>query len=419
MATTEPTAVESAHPNEDNLRRLWFDYLSKLNDRELQSSRASGITTWALLAVAAVIVYRGVPEIPRLLSQAGAVRGTVVALILEIDVAFFLALGVVGLFYYCSGEAQARLLPECNRRAAEVTVWVGWACLLALAAGHFLVALLLGTLPFVRWVLIAFGALWLWDLIDAIRRRLKKERQARRHKLPAPSFTVSRFGPAAGPLIAVGMLPFAALSAASLITFLRSLHGPPTAWILPLAAGTEGLLLIVVLATLLFRGLSSTSRGVFLALERDVVLYGLKGSELKARYIRDVLGTSVADWLEELDQKRRQNMSEMRSLLNSLEPKAAEIESLDSSLHHERSGRARDFMGGYRSRIHALIEELRGTNFLLRQLLREASPETWEIEALSRILREWESELDEIDALTSSATPYLERLEALGSEAQQ
>jgi hypothetical protein len=58
--------------------RLWFEYLSKLNDRELQTQRASGSTSWLLLAVVAAIVYRGLSGLQGFLSIPHAVTTTAV-----------------------------------------------------------------------------------------------------------------------------------------------------------------------------------------------------------------------------------------------------------------------------------------------------------------------------------------------------
>jgi hypothetical protein len=71
--------------NPDAARKLWFDYLAKLNDRSLQKTAASGATTWVLLGVAGAILYKIVPQLPHFLSLHGILGSTSVVFLLEVD----------------------------------------------------------------------------------------------------------------------------------------------------------------------------------------------------------------------------------------------------------------------------------------------------------------------------------------------
>jgi len=42
----------------DNDNAVWFDYIKKLHDREIERRRNSGFTAWAILGFAIVLIYR-------------------------------------------------------------------------------------------------------------------------------------------------------------------------------------------------------------------------------------------------------------------------------------------------------------------------------------------------------------------------
>ena len=101
-------------------RKLWLDYLGKLNDRHLKSDRASGVTTWVLLGLAAAILYKSVPQLPEFLSTPNALGSSLIILMFEVDVLLFLILFLAYLVYFCTGAVQGRLFPETKKREKQV-----------------------------------------------------------------------------------------------------------------------------------------------------------------------------------------------------------------------------------------------------------------------------------------------------------
>ena len=95
---------EGQAPSPDAERKLWLDYLAKLNDRQLQSARASGITTWVLLGVAAAILYKSVPQLPEFLSAPGTLGSSLIILMFEVDALLFLSLIPLYLVYFCRAD---------------------------------------------------------------------------------------------------------------------------------------------------------------------------------------------------------------------------------------------------------------------------------------------------------------------------
>src|SRR5579872_2462942 len=73
-SVTDETGTSQIAPEGSDFpeRRLWFDYLSELNDRALHR-RALQPTSWVLIGLLAAIMYRAVPQVPSYLEISNAV----------------------------------------------------------------------------------------------------------------------------------------------------------------------------------------------------------------------------------------------------------------------------------------------------------------------------------------------------------
>jgi hypothetical protein len=182
--------VQKAEPDPVRLggpEKLWFDYLSKLNDRELQTARASGATSWLLLAVVAAITYRGLSGLKGFLSAPHAVTTTAVVGALLWDSLFHLWLALFGLLYYCRGRFEARLVPNLSSRARNVVRSAFVAAWLALAGAHFVLSG--SAAPAVpRKTLIAFGLLWVGNAASDSLTGLRQRRRAKALGIPFVEF---------------------------------------------------------------------------------------------------------------------------------------------------------------------------------------------------------------------------------------
>jgi len=411
--TSQGTQVAS----DDAQRKMWFEYLTKLNDRELQSARASGITPWALFAVAMAIIYKSVPQIPGFIATPGALKASLVVLILEIDAFVYSATAVVGLTYYCAASVRAHLLTEPSRRAAQIRLWGLRVALFAVTTVHFISPLWV-TSSFVRWTLAGLGLFWLFGLISGIAKDLGKAREAKKHKLPVPAFDVPKIGPDLGAMLLAGMTaPVAGIAFAALLVFLHSLGAAPVPWVVALGTATQSLAVIVVLIALFLRGIKEVSRNVYLTLERDIILENLTATEIKARFIREALGPSVGDWVEMLNQKRRAALEGIAELADSVKPQLQEIEAIDVRFPIERAGRAKKVLEEFDKRIATHFDELKGIVFQLRQVS-ETSPSAWETGILTQMAEEWTAQKDRFTGAASRAGEVRKSLAALANPPQ-
>src|ERR1700722_10524788 len=156
MSIGEQLPEIGSTPQMDTERRLWFDFLSKLNDRSIQERRESGATGWVLLAAAVGILYTCVPRIPHFLSLPDALRAAFVIFLLEVDglVLFCMAFGLA--IHWADEATPGRLEPPTFRRFRSLLLAVLYIGALVLAAGHAWFAARFALPGITKWALLAF-----------------------------------------------------------------------------------------------------------------------------------------------------------------------------------------------------------------------------------------------------------------------
>ena len=92
---------------------------------------------------------------------------------------------------------------------------------------------------------------------------------------------------------------------------------------------------------MVLRFLGNTSQHKFLGLERDIVLNRLTSAEIRSRYLRDLSGPDMAQWLDDafvtLDQKEEHLNREQESAQGEVN----EIASINAEYQLERRGRVK------------------------------------------------------------------------------
>jgi hypothetical protein len=347
--------------------RLWFDYLSKLNDRELQTARASGATSWLLLAVVAAIAYRGLSGLNRFVSapHALATAGTVGALLGDSLLHFLLAF--FGLVYYSVGKFEARLVPSLTSRARGVLVYTFAAAWLAFAGAHFLLSG--SAAPAVpRTALIAFGLLCLANGVYGLLSRLYQWRRAKGLGIPFVELRGLPVSPTFGGLgLGVFGLAIGGVASACLYKDLVRLGSLSVDYVGYLSIASQFWVSAILLFVLFNRLLASLSRGVYLELERDVVLKHLSVQEIQQRFTEEALGKPVANWLNELRAQLNVARSRFRDIASRITVELDEVEKIDRSYSLERQGRALEIANNYAAELKDLAQKERAVAERVKQ----------------------------------------------------
>ncbi|OFV85403.1 MAG: hypothetical protein A2620_02680 [Acidobacteria bacterium RIFCSPHIGHO2_01_FULL_67_28] len=383
--------------NADAERKLWFDYLAKLNDRDLQTARASGITTWGLLAVAAGIAWQGLHRLPKLLGTPTGFENASVTVVLQLDAVYMLTSSVLCLLDVIRGETEDRFLPETRKPAYWVVTAILFFFIATLAVAHFVISGY-GRTPFVRWTLVSIG---LWQVLAIgflVGTETLRARKARKHGFPRPILSYSALRTAAGKIlysILAGFIGVAVIAA--LITFVRGLSRAAEDWLLPLGAATYVSAFLVILSLLFLRAVHSASRATYKNLERDIVVERLEPDAIKFRFVTQALGPSIADWLSGLDQEFRSAEARWEAFLASLLPRVEEIKAIDPAYKLERDGRLRQLLEDNEREFTRLYTELGGVIAQLDDFVRYHAT-IREKRLLKNLLSEWNIRLETMKA---------------------
>jgi len=297
------------------------------------------------------ILYKCVPLCPWFLAIPGASRASVVALILEIDVVALVGSAFVFVVQYATGDPAARVLPETTKRIRNVTGAIVRLGALLVSVVHFWAASDVAGPVFVKWTLRGFGVFWLINLIYGIVSVIRRTRKAGRKKTTFPEFN-SVIGPDWVALLLALVFTVVALPAVwALVLYLRDIKSSSLSWVICLGAASQALVFLTVVLVLVFRIFYEGHRSAHLALERAVVVEGLSASEIKSRFIAQLLGAEVAVWLEGIRAGFEQADIRLRETVQSVSGRVPDVESVDKNYALERRGRAEELVRELQSAI--------------------------------------------------------------------
>ena len=374
-------------PPTDPERRLWFDFLSKLNDRSIQEKRESGATAWVLVAAAVWILYKCVPLIPLFLSLPGALRAASTIFLLEVDGLSFLALALGLALHWADEEVPGRLEPRTFSRPRRLLLLILYIGALVLAAAHGLLAARFAPPGVTRWALVAFCLLWLANFAFPTVEGWRKSSKAKQSGTTVPEFSGLKF-PRQVSAFARRCTGYWHLRRGCVPVL------PPVSWPLvrrldyPARCGEPFPRPFAILSILSLRGLSHQSRGAYLKLERAIVVEHISAEEIRARFEEQMLGPEVGNWLKAIGDGFKSECAGFKAALGSVRERTKEVEAIDPKYSIERIGRAKALMADWNKAAESYLSKLDGYVFQLEEC--NAFPlSADEREILSRILSSW------------------------------
>jgi hypothetical protein len=291
--TSIPADVQSSRVLDPG-QKFWLDYISKLADRSAQAHKDSGATNWVLIGVAAAILYRTFERIPEVLS---AWNAAYLIFMLELNVVLCVAGLLASLGSYVVKETEKRLLPKSVGNLQRVAT-------IAITGIEFLVGVLQLSLarsiqhaPWIRWTLAIFGLFYVSNAIYAVVRGFRRYRSAKKLGIPYPQF---RSGQLAYPVAL--MLVFGALLIVSILGMGHYFMGfsSAIAALTPLGAATYSLVFLGIMAVLFARMMNAASMQAYSSLEQAILLENLSVTEIRNRFVEELLGSGVKEWLQGL-----------------------------------------------------------------------------------------------------------------------
>ncbi|HEV2196094.1 MAG TPA: hypothetical protein VGR55_10965 [Candidatus Acidoferrum sp.] len=325
-------------PTENDERKLWFEYVKVLNERQLQKAQRSGITTYVLVATVIGLLYRFGPHIPGFVSEPGNVRaGIAIFALLEVAVGSFF-MSILGVELFCAGESEFRATPKSNE--AVIPLVAATAVALAAAVITLEVWTAMSTFSGVKltkYVLLGHAVWLVVNVVTPIVLYRRRSKKAKDVKNPVPRFDLFRL-PRSASLPGAGLLLiWSVLGAVSLIRFLQTLPG---FGIQALKAASLSLIVMAIVGYMILRSIASAVQQKFFALERDIVLNNMTAAEIRERYLWDLSGPDMAQWLDESLVALERKEDRLQHELDSSQAKIKEISGISKDYLAERKERA-------------------------------------------------------------------------------
>ena len=326
MANGDATAQTASSRDDLAERRLWFDYLSKLNDRAL-SRRALQPTSWVLIGILAALIYKMAPQVPAYLKIPHAVKQGLTVLAFSFDIVLTTAFAAHVVVWFCSGSRKGRILAERNRRATLILTIELILLIAALGVLHLgLIHAFAGPLV-TRRLALGFGVFW--SAVAFLFTLYLSTRGHKTAKRRAAGFWVTGGRALAGRTsfwTFVGLCSLGGAALYAVADYVIFLSHEPTGWWKQVGAGVQTLIILLILIQLWGTMIARVSESGYEELELDVVVGRLSAQEIRERFTAEILGPTVKEWLADLDKRHSDFQSKVRSYIDSAELLLNEID---------------------------------------------------------------------------------------------
>jgi hypothetical protein len=350
------------------------------------------------------------------MSLPGAWRAGLVVFLLAADFALNAAFILGGVAAYVGAESTKRISPLSTRRATSLALIVAVTFLLSISVMQVLLGHLYAGSSLVKHTMLFFGFLWAAVAVGGLNEQSKLIWRRWKLKSLVPDFSGVRTAPRG--IVFAWMLivpPMTALSVVGLVTELHVLRQTPLGWLTPLRAAIYSLLFLAVGFVLFGRFLNKHPRSVYYELERAILLENLTPAEIKHRFITHLLGPSLGEWVSSFNDDVEKAVESLKVTVDSIERRAADVETIESKFKIERGGRAKilfDELVEAVKRFDALLD----TFIVSREEYLKATAFGEETEYKKQTLVEWKSQNERMKAQTAATRVLSERLSALMAE---
>jgi len=333
----DPEARDPDVHNEGAERKLWFEFISKLNDRNLKKDQESGVTNWVLLGVVVAILYKGMPKVPAIVSSQEYLTATYITSLLLLDLLINFGLGYLHLVRLAEKQQELRSIPDQFMPAVRIMVLLLMAALALFGGLQIAAAFLYSGMPLsVELVLIIFGALLLLQSAIALVLETRVVVKAWNRKASLPPLNWWNLTPKPEVRIISGFAMFSVggLVLYALIYYLKGLTG----WVTALGAASQVIGLAAAISTLFFRGFRAITHGAYIRLEMEILVENLSPAEIRARFVEQLLGARITERLKQIGEDVTRAESAFEEACRNLQQELIPIETIDSKYALERRG---------------------------------------------------------------------------------
>lgn len=379
-------------------RRLWFDYLSKINDRNLLRHRSSGLTTWAVVGALALLVFRVLDRAPLLMATPSLWPFLLFASTILADFTLYAWVNISWL-HSGSKSPQTIRLQSTSERDSNLMANTGLVLFgLPLVAANVVSAGIMGQFQVSTWPFWLLAVMISCQTIVFVLQQGLRWYKSRKHGEDVPLVSLATKGPDSpfwSSLLVriVSVLPLLVLIV-PISQALPHIQTPQHTDILKWAVEITTCYLLLVF--LWFRSAQQVEYRYLERLERRIVLENLQSNEIADLYIRGLLGETAREWLSRSEDHLKEIFSETQGALSDCEEGIEEIASIDPSMKYEIRARRCDVCKNMVKALDYYYGFSKSFSQHLRYILKQGGLEAHR-ELTNQVFDGWEEQMEELE----------------------
>ena len=332
-------------PSEKTTREMWFDYVVKLNDRNLLKKRAYGITVWAICGLLGILLYRILDKIPQLVKSPELINSFTLSFATVLNLSIGLLIIIFGLIAFLQAPYDIRLKSTIKRFAAPVNAFWGVIINVLLLFFNLRAFLLADQISIPSWPYMAIAIYAALDLLYRIRKRIILFRKFRFmiFELPLlsePAWLSSKYKTAGGLFILILGGAIFCIPSIGIMHLIQ--HTDILSHVYILKASIEITLFLYILFFLITQLVEYLQESFLSDLERRIIVDNLSSEEIRESLVNEFLGPTVSEWLYRLKTELSMQYDSTEKVIQDCENKLLELKNIDKSYTHEIKGKKKE-----------------------------------------------------------------------------
>lgn len=378
----------------------WLDYIMKLNDRELNRRQTSGFTSWAILGLIALLLFKLLDGILIIFKSYDSATIFFIYSAVMCDI----ALSVGGIVYLPSlfhdiELRERRIYSEQSKRSFKLLIPPLFVILLLAASINFYVWISSSSRLIISWPYLIFGIFFLLQAFgDWISKKYMTRKLSNKNvELPEIRFAPLSVHPTDKILseLLIGINMFLCLACFLIIVGLAGQNLILTN--IQLIKLSTMFVTILVALLIYFKQFSIKVKFSWLEiLERRIIVEELSSKEIRSLFVKEFLGETALDWINSIQDELNKKYKDFITVFDEAEKEIASLEQIDKQYTFEIKGRITDIC----QKLNNVHEEFNKYSLAkieqIEVLMKQSPLNSNESLALKAITSEWKEQSKQI-----------------------
>ncbi len=306
-------------------KKEWLNYISKLNERQLNRRQSSGLTFWALFGVLAIIILDVIDSLPKILISYKITFATILLFSFFVNLIWSLANLIGCLVYFFSNIKSRSILTNLTKKGSTYSLVSICLFLIVILISNFYVIynhsnFSVSIIPYIAFFV--FITISLCTLIKDFKKRIKMNSVAYGTSIQKFKLRYKLIGLTIFFIIYLYLAIKMFINIDNLDLILSNI------FILKINLEIVAFFIVLILLTKLY---SSNIKYDWLeSFERSILLNDLDCNSIKECFINEFLGVDTKDWLKTVDENSKILKNKLEESMDILKNKFTEV-SIDSS----------------------------------------------------------------------------------------